>query len=98
MKVTITEITEWNEDSSLVAGDASHEGDAAVMRLLVEEREAKVYSEDWRQKAQGAMLPFEFNARAETEEDAVAEALDAFSTTHCEFDYLKPLECEYEVA
>ena len=98
MKVTIMEITEWREDSCLVAGDASHEGDAAVMRLLAEEREAKVYSESWRQKAQGSMLPFEFDAKAETEKEAAEEALDAFTNSHCELDYLKPLECEYEVA
>ena len=98
MKIKITEITEWREDSGLVAGDASHEGDVAVMRLLAEEREAKVYSDAWRQKAQGSVLPFEFDAKAETEKDAVEEALDAFTTSHCELDYLKPLECEYEVA
>ena len=73
MKVTIMEITEWREDSGLVAGDASHEGDAAVMRLLAEEREAKVYSESWRQKAQGSMLPFEL-------QDRVIGVLSKFST------------------
>ena len=98
MKIRITEITEWREDTGLVAGDASHEGDAAVMGLVAEEREAKVYGEDWRRKAQDGMLPFEFDAEAETEAEAVEEALDAFASAHCEFDYLKPMECEYEVA
>lgn len=44
------------------------------------------------------MLPFEFDSEVETETDAVEEALDAFARAHCEFDYLKPMECEYDVA
>jgi len=97
MRIKITEITEWRKDSALVGGDASREGWDAVQSLVLAEREAKADGGSWSRIAADGMLPFEYEAEADGETEAVEEALEAFGAKHCEFDYLKPAKCEYEV-
>ena len=97
MKIRITEITEWEKDEQVIAGDASHEGDAPIRRLVFEEYEAKVDGDTWAEKARGTILPFDYEAEAEDEDEAAEEALAAFAEKHCDGDYLQPIECDWEV-
>lgn len=78
----IDNITEWEEDESLMHGDASHEGWRAVQRLLEDEKVKKIDKEE----AKG--LPFV--CEAESEE----EALEKYNAKYCDLDYLKATECE----
>ncbi len=84
MKIKITEITDWEEDNCMIAGDASHEGDRAVQRLLEEERTNKIDNGN----AEG--LPFV--CEAENEDDA----LEKYNAEFCEYDYLKAAACDWE--
>lgn len=52
MKIKITNILDWEEDTQMMDGDASHEGWRAVQSLLEEERVKKIDEEE----AEG--LPF----------------------------------------
>lgn len=83
MKYTIIEITEWTEDSALVAGDASHEGDRAVQMLLEGERASKL---DF-----GEAKGLPFTCEAESEEEAIAKYNEQF----CDGDYLKAETAEF---
>ena len=80
----INEITDWEEDSSMMAGDASHEGDRAVQRLLEAERVKKIDNNEW----EG--LPFICEAENEI------EALEKYTTKFYEFEYIKPVEADCE--
>ena len=84
MKIKITEITDWEEDSNMMSGDASHEGWRAVESLLEEERVKKIDNGE----ADG--LPF--ICEAEDEE----EALEKYNNANCEYDYLKASGCDWE--
>lgn len=84
MKITITAITEWEEDDGLIDGDASHEGHRAVQRLLEEERVAKEDNE-WT-----TGLPFTCKAAD------LDEALEKYNNKFCEYDYLKAVDADYE--
>ncbi len=97
MKIKITNITEWSEDATLVRGDSSREGANAVEELVIKEREAKVESDEWNRSAEGRILPFDYVSESDDEDEAVDEALDAFAEEHCQYDYLKPTDCDYEV-
>lgn len=80
----INEITDWEEDSSMIAGDASHEGDRAVQRLLEAERVKKIDNNEWRG------LPFICEA------DNEIEALEKYTAKFYEFEYIKPVEADCE--
>lgn len=80
----ITEITEWEEDSHMMDGDASHIGWRAVQKLLEEERVRKI------DEGIAVGLPFRCEA------DSIEEALECYNDTHCEYEYLQATECEYE--
>ena len=84
MKIRINEITDWEEDTWLAAGDASHNGDRAIQRLLEAEKVEKIDNG----KAKG--LPFVCDA-----EDA-DDALQQYNDANCEYDYLKAAECDWE--
>ena len=78
----IDNITGWEEDESLMHGDASREGWRAVQRLLEEERVKKIDNNE----AEG--LPFVCKAKSEE------EALEKYNAKYCALDYLKATECE----
>ena len=80
----INEITDWEEDSALMAGDASHEGDRAVQRRLEEERVRKIDNNEWN------CIPCV--CKANTEE----EAIEQYNATYCKYDYLKATEADCE--
>ena len=82
-KYTITEITEWEEDSAMIAGDASHEGDRRVQTLLESERVNKIDN--------GVAMGLPFACKAENVDDAIEQYNDA----HCRYDYLKAVEAEF---
>lgn len=84
MKMTITEITGWWEDTAAEMGDASHEGDGEVMRLKLEEYERKVEGNEW------PGLPF--TCEAEDED----EAIEKYNAEHCESDYYKAETAEFK--
>ena len=87
MKIKITDITDWEEDSYMIAGDASHEGDRAVQRLLEGERVKKIDN--------GEAEGLQFVCEAED----IDEALQKYNDAYCEYDYLKAAECDWaEVA
>jgi hypothetical protein len=85
MKIKITDITEWSEDTALVAGDASHNGYDDVSSLLEEEIAKKVKSDEL---AKG--LPFVCDASNED------EALEKYNAAYCEYDYMKASKCDWE--
>ena len=92
-KVTITEITEWQQDDARIRGDASHVGYADVYALLAEECERKEESgEAWTEG-----LPFTVCVTAENAEDAKEDALTAYADKHCEYDLLLPIDCECDI-
>ena len=84
MKIKIIEITKWEEDTRLIAGDASHTGDREVDKLVESEKIEKIDNGI----AQG--LPFICDA------DDVDSALEQYNHSICEYDYLKAAECDYE--
>ena len=86
MKVKITSIVNWAEDTALIAGDASHNGNDAVRSLLEDERTKKMRD--------GSAVGLPFICEALSIDDAVEQYNNAF----CEFDYLKASECEWENA
>ena len=84
MKIKIIEIIEWEEDSRLIAGDASRNGDRAVERLVEEEKIKKIDN--------GIAEGLPFICDAEDEDDA----LEQYNNAICEYDYLKASACEFE--
>jgi hypothetical protein len=82
MKITITAITDWEEDAGQIAGDASHEGERAVERMLEEERAAKL-DDEWT-----TGLPFACEA------EDLEDALDQYNEKFCEYDYLKAADAD----
>lgn len=84
MKITITDIIEWEEDTWLIAGDASHEGSRAVQRLLEQERVRKE-DEEWK-----TGLPFTCEA------EDLDDALDQYNEQFCQYDYLKAIDADYD--
>ena len=84
MKITITEITGWEEDDHMEAGDASHIGWREVQQLLEDERVRKIDNGEW----EG--LPFTCEA------EDIEEALEMYNNEHCDYDYLKASECDWE--
>lgn len=83
-KFTINEITDWEEDSWLIDGDASHEGSRAVERLVEQEKREKI------DEGKATGLPFTCEA------EDIDEALEKYNEEHCEYDYLKAVECDYD--
>lgn len=99
VKAKLLEITEWRKDDQQVAGDASHEGDAAVMRLVADEIEAK--QEEHTYEPKGLPFEYEFDIEPEceewvTEDEVKDRLLDEYAEEFCEYDYLKPSDCELE--
>ena len=80
----ISEITDWEEDTQMMHGDASHEGWRDVQQLLEEERVKKIDNNGW----EG--LPF--FCEAEDEE----EAIDKYNAKFCECEYIKAIEADCE--
>ena len=85
MKITITDITDWEKDYAKIAGDMSHEGDAPVEGLVAEEMEKKVENNDW------TGLPFICEA------NNIDEAINIYNSTCNEFGYIRALNADYEI-
>ena len=84
MRFRITEITEWEEDRYMEAGDSSHMSDGDIMRAKLAEYEEKIEGSKW------PGLPFECDAKDE------AEAIDTYNEINCGLDYYKALDAEIE--
>jgi hypothetical protein len=84
MKIKITDITDWEEDTQMMDGDASHEGDRAVQRLLEEERVKKIDEGEW------DGLPFVCDA------EDIEEAIEKYNDAYCEYNYIKATDCDWE--
>lgn len=80
----INEITDWEEDSHMMEGDASHEGLREVQKLLEEERVKKIDNGEWKG------LPYICEAENEI------EALEKYNEKFCENDYIKAVEADCE--
>lgn len=80
----INGITGWREDSCMMEGDASHEGDRAVQQLLEEERVAKIDN--------GNAKGIPFVCEAENEE----EAIEKYNEKFCDGEYLLADEADIE--
>lgn len=80
----INEITDWEEDTQMMDGDASHEGRREVQKLLEEERVKKIDNGEWKG------MPFICEAENEI------EALDQYNEKFCENDYIKAVEADCE--
>lgn len=89
MKVRITAITEWFEDSSLMDGDASHEGRSAVIQALAMEYEQKVDKGIWPD------IPFVCEVEGDLESEVEGEALEQYNSKHPQ-DFLVASGCEWE--
>ena len=96
-KVTITAVTGWTEDTALEAGDASHEGDAAIRSIVAGEIQDKLDSHKWDE----SNLPITFEATLEedAQQDAEEAAIEHLNDGICENEYFKPsdVEVEYEI-
>ena len=86
VRIRINEITRWEEDFSLIHGDASRVGYRAVESRLEEERVQKI------DEGKAECLPFVHLAKN------IEDALDKYNNTHCKHDYLKAVECDWEEA
>lgn len=84
MKFTITEITEWDEDFHMEAGDACHMSDGDIMRLKLSEYERKIENHDW------PGLPF--TCEADSREDAI----DKYNQKNCDRDYYLASDADFE--
>ena len=84
MKMTIIEITDWEEDIAAEIGDASHVGDGDVMRLKLGEYEKKVEGNEW------PGLPFTCKAKSKD------EAIEKYNNKFCKYDYYKAVDAEFE--
>ena len=84
MKMTIIEITDWQEDTAAEAGDASRMGDGDVMRLQLEEYERKIEGGEW------PGLPFTCEAGSKD------EAIEKYNDKFCDYDYYKAVDAEFE--
>ena len=85
MKITITEILEWDEDQATAASIYSHEGEREYQRCLEAERVAKLDNE-WTKG-----LPF--TCEAENEDDAIEQYIEKY----CPWpDILIPVEVDFE--
>ena len=96
-KITITAVTGWTEDTALEAGDASHEGDAAIRSIVAGEIRDKLDSHKWDE----SNLPITFEATLEedAQKDVEESAIEYLKNGVCEYEYLKPsaTEVEYEI-
>ena len=84
MKFKIIEIYGWEEDVHMEQGDACHMDEGDVMRHKLDEYEKKIENNEW------PGLPFV--CEAESEE----EAIEKYNAEHCEYDYYKATEAEFE--
>jgi len=98
VKATIVDITEWSRDEQAIAGDASHEGDAAVLRLVADEVQEKL--EDCTHDPLGIPFTREIDVlpcQEENADDMIRRTLlDMYVETHYRFAYVKPTDCEVE--
>lgn len=83
-KFKIIAINDWYEDRHMEDGDACHMSEGDLMRARLSEYEEKIEGGKW------PGLPFE--CMAEDEDEAVQKYNDA----HCNYDYFKATEVEFE--
>ena len=83
-KFKIIAINDWYEDRHMEDGDACHMSEGDLMRARLSEYEEKIEGGKW------PGLPFE--CMAEDEDEAVQKYNDA----HCDYDYFKATEAEFE--
>ena len=83
-KWTIVEITDWYEDEHMEAGDVCHMSEGDVMRFKLDDYEKKIENGEW------PGLPFTCEA------DSAEEAIDKYNLKHCNYDYYKATDAEFE--
>lgn len=84
MKLKITQIYGWEEDVHTEQGDASRMEQGDIMRLKLKEYETKIECGEW------PGLPFVCEAESED------EAIEKYNAVHCDGDYYKATEAEFE--
>ena len=82
-KFTILEITDWEEDEQMEAGDLCHMSEGDVMRIRLDEYEKKIEGGEW------PGLPFTCLA-----EDA-DEAIQKYNDKFCDYDYYKAVDADF---
>ena len=83
-KFTITEISEWELDSRTEQGYYGHVSCGDIMRQKLDEYEQKVERGEW------PGLPFACMAYSKE------EAIGKYNDTHCNGDYYKAVDAEFE--
>ena len=83
-KFKIIAINDWYEDHHMEEGDACHMTEGDVMRHRLSEYEEKIEGGKW------PGLPFECMAKDED------EAVQKYNDAHCDYDYYKATEAEFE--
>lgn len=83
-KFTIVEITDWEKDSHMMAGDSCHMPESDILLRYANEYKEKVEEGKW------PNLPF--TCEAEDED----EALDKYNETCGRFDYIRAIDAEFE--
>ena len=83
-KFTIVEITDWEKDSHMMAGDSCHIPESDILLHYANEYKTKVEEGKW------PNLPF--TCEAEDED----EALDKYNETCGRFDYIRAIDAEFE--
>ena len=83
-KFTITEISEWELDTRTEQEYYGHVSCGDMMRQKLDEYEQKVELGEW------PGLPFSCMASSKE------EAIDKYNDTHCDGDYYKAVDAEFE--
>ena len=96
-KVTITEVTDWEEGNE-AAADMGHISQSDIMRGLAAEYEEKVETSKWHNKMETeGKLPFVCEVEADDENEAKSYALQELYNALCEYDYYEPIDCDCDI-
>lgn len=99
VKAKLVEITEWHRDEIEIAGASSHVGESAVLHVLADEVKEKL--EDCTFEPKGLPFEYDFDIEADceewlTEDEVKDRVLDEYIEQFCQYDYVKPTDCEIE--
>lgn len=85
MKIKILEITDWEKDDWMMAGDSCHMPESEVLSAYAKEYEEKVENGNW------PNLPF--TCEAENED----EALEKYNEKCGRFSYIRAIDADMEI-
>lgn len=100
-KVTINEVTSWEEGNESAADWSHGVPTSQIKRAMADEYEEKVETDKWQKKmeAEGKM-PFVYETEegeTDSEEEAKDFALQDLYDELCKYDYYEPIDCDCEV-